>query len=577
VKSFSLKTHLFFSYLFVFGINLPNEYIPKLILAWIVGQLLFVVYHFHGFAPFSKKNIPNVLLILFYAWCLVTMTFSENKFQAMNLLEHRLLLIIIPILSLFSTQISINRNYLLYSFLFGNLFSIIICLFHFYETGLWGSSEMRHINFNISVNEFKHYSYFGLNLSVGFLLILYLFRDKKKYIQLSIMLTVAVTYILFIYLSQARMALFTILLACAIAFLKIIFQYRKSVIGSIVILIVFSILSFILIKNPRLYIHSDFQEMSIKDIDTNRDIIWQESIKLIKDKPLFGYGLGDTIIKINNTVSYNSHNQILDFFLEGGIISNILFFGAWIWIFFIRVPKSIKFYTISISSLFFIALLTESLLNRIAGVSLFIFIYYIFVNAEEKILTPKLSKALNLVSYSFILFVFILIVPISFSVLKKVDFDPKNPRTYSARPLNLIPFNKLPEGMKEGTIGCKLDSTSFSGTWEGNAYSYTLIARPAITFKDSLEASVYCYVSSEFNGTWVRVSSEGSSISNNLSEYNFNQKNTWQKLTIKPICKEGEVPIYLYIAQYNCTSFDSLQGYVIFAYPEVKINGKHVK
>jgi O-antigen ligase len=555
---------------------MPLAYIPKFIFFWLLSFVVYIIYNYEDFKPFSKKNIPNLFLLAFYLWSVITVIYSENKLLSFDLLERRLVFLVLPILLLFNTQLAEKRKYLIYFFIIGNFFSIAICVISFLNTGLWGNEEARQIHFYTAVNNFKHYNYIGLDLSIGLLLLLYLFKNKKISYQLAVLIPTALVYTLFIFLSQARMSLLTILLASIIILINRIIHYEFYKIGAVIVIAALILIPIILTKNSRLNIHLDSQEVSIKDIDVNRDNLWRESVKLVKQRPILGYGIGDKSITLEDHISYNSHNQILDFFLDGGIISNILFWLFWIWLFIIKPPKSIKFYSISISSIFFIALLTESLLNRIAGISLFVFIYYLFENTEGNKIPEKISKLLNIILLSLILLVFILIVPVSYLTLKKVDFDPKQPRTYAQRSLNQVPYFSLPgflpDGIVKGTNGYKLDSTSNSVTWGGNAYSYTKVANPVLNETDSLSASVYCYVSVDFDGTWVRISSEGgSSVSNTISKYNLNNKGTWQKLQISPICNEGKVPIYLYIAKYNCTSFDSLKGYVIFAYPEVKV------
>lgn len=66
-----------------------------------------------------------------------------------------------------------------------------------------------------------------------------------------------------------------------------------------------------------------------KDITlTNRIYIWDDVMKLISKKPLFGYGLETSSIRLNKTISHPSlhaHNQILEIFYKTGIIGAILF------------------------------------------------------------------------------------------------------------------------------------------------------------------------------------------------------------------------------------------------------------
>ncbi len=124
-----------------------------------------------------------------------------------------------------------------------------------------------------------------------------------------------------------------------------------------------------------------------------------------------------------------------------------------------------------------------------------------------------------------------------------------------------------------GTVGYKIDKRSNSDTWSGNAYSYTPITclykeDTSNLIKDVFQASVYCFVSEDFNGTWVSIAAEGNSFGTKRMEYDMNNKNLWQKLSINFQTTNGIPPAYLYLSKVGVTDFNNLKGYVIFAYPE---------
>jgi hypothetical protein len=128
----------------------------------------------------------------------------------------------------------------------------------------------------------------------------------------------------------------------------------------------------------------------------------------------------------------------------------------------------------------------------------------------------------------------------------------------------------------EKSIGYRMDSTCDAITWNNNAYSYTDIS---ILFKgDTISklnefyiASVYCFVSDDFDGTWARISAEGGASGKISQEYDLIKKGTWQKLTINFNQKGVIPPVYLYWAKNGQKDFHNLKGYVIFAYPEYSI------
>lgn len=125
-----------------------------------------------------------------------------------------------------------------------------------------------------------------------------------------------------------------------------------------------------------------------------------------------------------------------------------------------------------------------------------------------------------------------------------------------------------------GSKGYLMDKTCNSSPRSGNAYSYTGISNEKVTKNKILNASVFCYVSEDFDGTWTLLSCEGATSGKTEDLYNMNFKGTWQKLQIKVDCLDGNAPVYLYFSKFNVSDFSTLKGYVIFAFPKVEIFAK---
>ena len=117
--------------------------------------------------------------------------------------------------------------------------------------------------------------------------------------------------------------------------------------------------------------------------------------------------------------------------------------------------------------------------------------------------------------------------------------------------------------------GSKVDKSSRRATYKGNAYYYSLLFEGEKEVKKRYIASVYCYVSPEFNADWLRISSHGDVKGYTASYYDFNQKGKWQKLVSSFYVDSGSFSTYLYFSKLNSVSFDSLKGYMVFAYPEI--------
>lgn len=126
----------------------------------------------------------------------------------------------------------------------------------------------------------------------------------------------------------------------------------------------------------------------------NRFMIWPASVELIKEKPLFGYGVGD-VHKILNakyqeygfdrplTFEYNSHNQFLDISLASGLFGlgtliTLLISAAF------TVSRSNNLYGILFILAITLSLSVENLLSRLDGIILVSFFFTIFVSLSAK-------------------------------------------------------------------------------------------------------------------------------------------------------------------------------------------------
>jgi SAM-dependent methyltransferase len=121
--------------------------------------------------------------------------------------------------------------------------------------------------------------------------------------------------------------------------------------------------------------------------------------------------------------------------------------------------------------------------------------------------------------------------------------------------------------------GYLMDSTCNPYVENGNTYSYTelYLFNQKIKENDTVNLSVYCYVSKDFNGDWALINLINNGAWIAYTNYNFERKGTWQKLCISERCKKGEISGSLFFSKYKVTDFSSLRGHVIYAYPECKI------
>jgi len=105
--------------------------------------------------------------------------------------------------------------------------------------------------------------------------------------------------------------------------------------------------------------------------------------------------------------------------------------------------------------------------------------------------------------------------------------------------------------------------------WNGNAYYISKLFEGRVEPGKHYLASVYCYVSPDFNGSWVRLATKGKVKGLKDWYYNTEQKGTWQKLQNTFYADSGDFNTYFYICKEHDSTFTNLNGHVIYAYPEL--------
>ena len=127
--------------------------------------------------------------------------------------------------------------------------------------------------------------------------------------------------------------------------------------------------------------------------------------------------------------------------------------------------------------------------------------------------------------------------------------------------------------------GCKgylLDNTTNSHKEGTYCDAYSLLAKLEVNKGDRYKASVYCFVSEDFDGDMVRLAVGTDYIYKKIvfgdpaAFYNLHEKGVWRKLEINFECNTGQVPIYISIVKNGVKNLSNLKGFTIFAYPIYK-------
>jgi hypothetical protein len=165
-----------------------------------------------------------------------------------------------------------------------------------------------------------------------------------------------------------------------------------------------------------------------------------------------------------------------------------------------------------------------------------------------------------------------------------IGFDPADPDSgWGTRihktiyPLSGENVEIVPKAVK----GYYMDKTCNASYYSSDnlSESYTQVADLLLNEGDKYQGSVYCYVSNDFNGSAVCFGNMLSYVFNGTVSgkpnacYDLKTKGVWKKLEIEYDCKKGETSLVLSFTRLGVKDFSSLEGYVIFAYPQnIKIN-----
>ncbi len=159
-----------------------------------------------------------------------------------------------------------------------------------------------------------------------------------------------------------------------------------------------------------------------------------------------------------------------------------------------------------------------------------------------------------------------------------LNYDPKNPESYTSstyiREYPLVGENS--SIVPTGIAGARYDRTTEGMQWRDLYHSTTLYWSLDVEAGDSVLASVYCYVSPDFNGSEARLELRGKVSGQTVSRYNLNSKGAWVLLQARGVSTEkGRVSGVYFFSQKGVTDFKNLKGYVTFAYPQLVV--KHNK
>ncbi len=370
------------------GINLPTPFL-------VVSIILGLVNIFKSGKKFDLDNKIVLLLPLYFIIMLFSLFFTDNISDGLNILQRSLSLFLFPLIFLFVKEdASTVRK--LFDFL---LLGLVISFFINLSINIYNSASIIKggFSFEISMDDLTAFidvltngwNYFVgdefsklINpsyLSLYILLVLSYYLKNK--LDTGIRTFIVVLLFLYLFLLASIAAYMILVIMSTLLTFNIKDKSRKH---TMLIMLLLGLIVFL--NNPRVFDFyskvKDFGNIIEYDNSTSekaRLLSWDASIKLIKEAPLLGYGIGDAndvLIQkykelgytYNYENKYNAHNQFLQTFLQTGVIG----FGVLVTIFIllaIHMKRSRNEFSVFL--ILFISLTFESMLVRFNGIVFF--------------------------------------------------------------------------------------------------------------------------------------------------------------------------------------------------------------
>ena len=366
-----------------------------------------------GFTKSFKTAYQNKILLLlvsFYTFHVLSVFYSTNLNYAFFDLQVKLSFIFFPlILSAFVFSEEQIRRFKLF-FVVGTLFGSLLCMGYVVNSYMQ-TNDIANTFFYTNYSRFLHPAYFTIYLNIAQLFLLEAFftpPGKSKLYRAGLFITMLILWISITLLSS-RTA-YVVSIATVFAYLVVLFIQRKIqkkyLIFPLLLIVTVAAMQWVSVGFYNRYtqineaIQSTPQESQTTPLHTEKNsttthyLIWQNVLGLVKQHPVFGVGIGDVHDELNkeylkNNFQYgiekdfNPHNQFLHTMVSLGSIGLILLLGLFI------LPVYITWENKEWVYLFFLAVvflncMTESVLERQAGIIFFAFFYSLFTMRNQQ-------------------------------------------------------------------------------------------------------------------------------------------------------------------------------------------------
>ncbi len=383
-KEIFSKAYLISTILLIFSLPFYLNITLYAYTIWIISGLLVLITS----KSFVVSRLAAGILIaslLFVLSQFISALMSENQAQGMKQVYLLNSLIFVPIIIIIGAKIiHTNKNLLLKVFIGGYILSTVIQIgFALIQRYFQGSEIGYYGEFSL----FQHPTYASLGANAAISILLYLLKGIKSSNRQRIYIVLAIIVLSFgVYMHSSRISLISLFFVYLFWIFSVLFNRKYNLKYRLLLPLAIAIPSIIVVQNERfnanMYEITDFLEKK-SDSSGTRVSLWNSAYEIGSNNILFGCGNGDVVPEIykiyKNPKHLNAHNQFLEVYAGGGLIS-LIPFTIFLILSFISVIKENKLLGYSLYFLFIITMIVESVLLRSIGVILFSIIFYFFSN-----------------------------------------------------------------------------------------------------------------------------------------------------------------------------------------------------
>tara|TARA_B100000780_G_C21095309_1_gene441708 strand:- start:319 stop:1542 length:1224 start_codon:yes stop_codon:yes gene_type:complete len=379
--------------LFGFFPLLPSRLkgLPVVVLLILVSYLFFKKKKI----KFPTRDFLRLSSLFFVSF--LSIFYTGSFFFPKNKIETSLSLVIVPLAFCLLHYKKVKRSFV---FLFIKCFILsttilsIISLYFYYYNNLFKKDGFRVNSFRKLIleipiiNDHPIYISLYLGLSLLFSLAFFSIINNNKKIILIIINLINIFHLL---LLSSKGVIIGVLISSV---LFLILKLRNTRTKLILVLLLLSMFILCLTYFPNmsrrfkeLGIRSTYTELQTTNSTSVRVAVYKCVFETIKNRPFLGYGWGKGDLALidcyKNKSDYlfkeklNSHNQFLDYYLNGGVLALFILI-YFIYHQFIISIRERKYLLTSIIVFFLIQMLSENILNRQTGIIMFIFIICLF-------------------------------------------------------------------------------------------------------------------------------------------------------------------------------------------------------